>query len=141
MPRLFTGLEIPDEVGRSLSLLRGGLAGARWIDPENYHITLRFIGDVDDRIAMEIAESLGRVSRAAFAVRFSGLGSFGSKRPHSIWAGLSSSSKLIELPAEPLEARRVVNAARQRGGPERFGAGLAPGKPPHATTSSGRRRR
>ena len=29
-------------------MLRGGLPGARWIDPENYHLTLRFIGDVDD---------------------------------------------------------------------------------------------
>ena len=48
MPRLFTGLEIPDDVRQSLSMLRGGLPGARWIDPENYHLTLRFIGDVDD---------------------------------------------------------------------------------------------
>ena len=51
MPRLFTALEIPAALGESLSLLRGGLPGARWIDPENYHLTLRFIGDVDDEIA------------------------------------------------------------------------------------------
>ena len=51
MPRLFTGLEIPSDVGQSLATLRGGLPGARWIDPENYHVTLRFIGDVDDTIA------------------------------------------------------------------------------------------
>ena len=53
MPRLFTGLEIPKALGETLSLLRGGLPGARWIDPENYHVTLRFIGDVDDDIADE----------------------------------------------------------------------------------------
>ena len=47
MPRLFTGLEIPAEIGQSLSNLRGGLPGARWIDPENYHVTLRFIGNID----------------------------------------------------------------------------------------------
>ena len=47
MPRLFTGLEIPAEIGHTLSSLRGGLPGARWIDPENYHVTLRFIGDID----------------------------------------------------------------------------------------------
>jgi 2'-5' RNA ligase len=41
MPRIFTGLEIPAEIGRELSALRGGLPGARWIDPENYHVTLR----------------------------------------------------------------------------------------------------
>ena len=55
MPRLFTALTIPEETRMWLSTLRGGLRGARWIDPENYHITLRFIGDVNDRAADEIA--------------------------------------------------------------------------------------
>ena len=74
MPRLFTGLEIPSQTGLMLSLLRGGLRGARWIDPENYHITLRFIGDVDDRMADEIADTLDRVRRAPVQVRITGLG-------------------------------------------------------------------
>ena len=39
MPRLFTALEIPRDAALSLSLLRGGLPGARWIDVENYHLT------------------------------------------------------------------------------------------------------
>ena len=65
MPRLFTGLEIPAELGETLAMLRGGLPGARWIDPENYHLTLRFIGDVDDDIALEIASVLGRVRRGS----------------------------------------------------------------------------
>ena len=56
MPRLFTALEIPRSAAMSLSLLRGGLPGARWIDVENYHITLRFIGDVDGRTADEIVD-------------------------------------------------------------------------------------
>ena len=53
MPRLFTGLEIPSTLAESLSMLRGGIPGARWIDPENYHLTLRFIGDVDDALPMK----------------------------------------------------------------------------------------
>ena len=73
MPRLFTGLEIPKEVAQWLSLLRGGLPGARWIDPENYHITLRFIGDIDDRLAHEIASLLDGVRRRSFEVRFGDL--------------------------------------------------------------------
>ncbi len=59
MPRLFTALEIPRNAALSLSLLRGGLPGARWIDVENYHITLRFIGDVDGRTADEVVKSAG----------------------------------------------------------------------------------
>ena len=66
MPRLFTGLEIPAEVGQTLSNLRGGLPGARWIDPENYHLTLRFIGDIDGASANEIASLLWRVNRRPF---------------------------------------------------------------------------
>ena len=54
MPRLFTGLELPKVLATELSLMRGGLSGARWIDVENYHLTLRFIGDVDERAAGEV---------------------------------------------------------------------------------------
>ena len=64
MPRLFTGLEIPPQVAQSLAMMRGGLPGARWIDPENYHLTLRFIGDIDDALARDIASLLGGVQRA-----------------------------------------------------------------------------
>ena len=84
MPRLFTGLEIPHEVQQSLSLLRGGLPGARWIDPENYHITLRFIGDINDRMALEIASMLDGMRRRSFEVRFGGLISFGGRKPRAV---------------------------------------------------------
>ena len=77
MPRLFTGLEIPPLVAQTLSMMRGGLPGARWIDPENYHLTLRFIGDIDDALANEIAGLLGRVHRRPFELRLDGLSSFG----------------------------------------------------------------
>ena len=69
MPRLFTGLEIPPDVAQTLAMMRGGLPGARWIDPENYHLTLRFIGDVDGVIAREIALLLDQVNRRGFEVR------------------------------------------------------------------------
>ncbi len=100
MPRIFTGLEIPAEVGRSLATLRGGLPGARWIDPENYHLTLRFIGDVDDSLAHEVASLLGRVRRTAFELRFDSLSSFGGRRPRAIIATLAQTPALMELQAE-----------------------------------------
>src|SRR5204862_4460870 len=73
MPRLFTGVELPPSIGQSLAMMRGGLPGARWSDPENYHLTLRFIGDIDDALAREIAGVLGRVHRHAFDLRLDGL--------------------------------------------------------------------
>jgi RNA 2',3'-cyclic 3'-phosphodiesterase len=100
MPRLFTALEVPRNVALSLSLLRGGLPGARWIDVENYHITLRFIGDVDNRTADEIVDRLDRIDRPEFQASLTGIGSFGSKKPHSVWAGISVSPELLALQAE-----------------------------------------
>ena len=100
MPRLFTALEIPRNIAMSLSLLRGGLPGARWIDVENYHITLRFIGDVDGRTADEIVDRLDRIDRPEFQISLNGIGSFGSKKPHSIWAGVSPSQEMSALQAE-----------------------------------------
>lgn len=100
MPRLFTALEIPRSAAMSLSLLRGGLPGARWIDVENYHITLRFIGDVDGRTADEVVDRLDRIERPEFSLSLNGIGSFGSKKPHSIWAGVSPAPELFALQGE-----------------------------------------
>lgn len=100
MPRLFTALEIPRDAALSLSLLRGGLPGARWIDVENYHMTLRFIGDVEGHVADDIANSLDRVRRQPFSLALSGVGSFGSRKPHAIWAGVTPSPDLNALQAE-----------------------------------------
>ena len=78
MPRLFVALEVPRNAAMSLSLLRGGLPGARWIDVENFHITLRFIGDIDGRTADEVVDRLDRIERPEFQLALSGMGSFGS---------------------------------------------------------------
>ena len=81
-------------------MLRGGLPGARWIDPEHYHLTLRFIGDIDDVMAREVALLLGRVRRRSFELRFDGLTSFGDRKPRAVVASLAPSSEVIELQAE-----------------------------------------
>jgi 2'-5' RNA ligase len=100
MPRLFTGVEIPESLGQRLAFLRGGLPGARWISPENYHLTLRFVGDVDNREAEAVAETLANVRRSAFAARIVGLGALGTRKPHAIVARVEPSPALIELQAE-----------------------------------------
>jgi RNA 2',3'-cyclic 3'-phosphodiesterase len=100
MPRLFTGLEIPASIAQSLAMMRGGLPGARWIDPENYHLTLRFIGDIDDALAREIAAMLDRVRRYAFELRLEGLSSFGGRKPRAVVATAAPVAPLMELQAE-----------------------------------------
>ena len=100
MPRLFTGVEIPSDIGQALGMLRGGLPGARWITPENYHLTLRFIGDVDDVIAHEVASMLGRVRRGAFDLHLEGLTSFGGRKPRAVVATIAAAQPLLEVQAE-----------------------------------------
>lgn len=129
MPRLFTGLEIPADIGMRLSLLQGGLRNARWIDPENYHITLRFIGDIDDRMADDVADALSRVHRDPVEIRLNGLDAFGKDKPHSIHARVEPTQGLAELQAEqerifqrlglPAERRKFMphlTICRLRGG-------------------------
>jgi RNA 2',3'-cyclic 3'-phosphodiesterase len=108
MPRLFTGLEIPIDLATDLALLRGGLSGARWIDVENYHLTLRFIGDIDDKTAYDVAAVLETVRRQPFTVRLEELGSFGGDRPRAIVAKAKPAQALLELQAEQERLMRRI---------------------------------
>lgn len=108
MPRLFTGLEIPDGLAQELALMRGGISGARWIDTENYHITLRFIGDVDLATARAAAEMLEDIRRSPFTVTLEGLDFFGGDKPRAIVAKVQPSPPLIELQAEQERIMRRI---------------------------------
>jgi 2'-5' RNA ligase len=76
------------------------LPGARWIDPENYHVTLRFIGDIDGIAANEIASILPSIKRPPFEVKLQGLSSFGGKKPRAVVASVAPCRPLMELQAE-----------------------------------------
>jgi RNA 2',3'-cyclic 3'-phosphodiesterase len=128
MPRLFTGLELPEAVAAQVALARGGVHGARWLDPADYHITLRFVGDVDLAVAHDIAETLDQIRRPPVVVRFEGLGWFGGDKPRAIVARVRPEPALVELQAEqerrfrriglPPETRRYsphITLARLRG--------------------------
>ena len=100
MPRLFAALSIPAEVAQALAAARGGVFGARWVEPGNYHVTLRFIGDIDGVTANEIASILFRINRKPFEVALQGLSSFGGRKPRAVVASVVPSRPLIELQAE-----------------------------------------
>ncbi|TCD13872.1 RNA 2',3'-cyclic phosphodiesterase [Oricola cellulosilytica] len=117
MPRLFAALELPHNAAMSLSLLRGGLPGARWIDTENYHLTLRFIGDVEHHVADEVADTLSRIRRHEFRMGLSGLGAFGGKKPRSLFAVPTASPDLTELQAE---IERICQRLRLPPDPRKF---------------------
>jgi RNA 2',3'-cyclic 3'-phosphodiesterase len=95
MPRLFTALEIPPEMRMRLSLLRSPLDGAKWIDPDNMHITLRFAGDIDERTADEFADLLGDIRARPFPLTIREVGSFGGRDPHALWAGVDGGGEAL----------------------------------------------
>jgi len=115
MPRLFTGIEIPSEIGQALSAYRGGLPGARWIDPENYHITLRFIGDIDERMADDVCSILDDSRwREPIAITLDGLDTFGGSKPRAVFARTSGNGELAELQAEQERRMRQIGLPPER---------------------------
>jgi len=110
MPRLFTALEVPPHIAESLSRLRGGVSGARWIDVENYHITLRFLGDVDDAFARDAANALAYIERPELEVTIDQLASFGGDKPRAIVARVRPDQPLMEMQAEQERLLRRLGA-------------------------------
>jgi RNA 2',3'-cyclic 3'-phosphodiesterase len=125
MPRLFTGVEIPSDIAFDLSLMKGGILGSRWIDRESFHITLRFIGDIDQPMAREIAYALDGVEAKPFMLRLKGVDVLGGNKPHTLGAGIEENAGLrrlqsiherimqvLGLPAEPRKFTPHVTLAR-----------------------------
>lgn len=118
MPRLFIALEIPADVASELTLHRGGLSGARWIEPADYHITLRFLGDVDRRMANDVDHMLSDLSAYPFEVTLDALGSFGGDKPRAVFARAAPTKALTDLQGDverqmrriglPAEGRKFV---------------------------------
>ncbi|MBM3556752.1 MAG: RNA 2',3'-cyclic phosphodiesterase [Alphaproteobacteria bacterium] len=98
MTRLFVGIELPRELRAALALMGNGLPGARWTPEENYHLTLRFIGEVDNATFDDIAQSLGSIEAPAFELILKGVGHFGSSRqPRVLWVGVEPVPALLHL--------------------------------------------
>ncbi|MDE2578069.1 MAG: RNA 2',3'-cyclic phosphodiesterase [Hyphomicrobiales bacterium] len=110
MPRLFTGLEIPTDVSDTLERWQGGLPGARWIDPADFHLTLRFIGDIDAATANEIAECLEAIQPRRIGVTLEKLAVFGRDKPHSLVAQAANTDSLTALQAEHERLMRRLGA-------------------------------
>lgn len=96
--RLFVALDLPWDVREPLSALAGGLPGARWVAPENYHLTLRFIGETQPLMAEEIDLALATLRGRGFTLQLAGLGTFQkSGRATTLWAGVERNPQLDHL--------------------------------------------
>ncbi|MSO72624.1 MAG: RNA 2',3'-cyclic phosphodiesterase [Rhodospirillaceae bacterium] len=101
MLRLFVGLALPDGVIARLTVMCAGLPGARWVEPQKMHITLRFIGEVDEGDAEEVDARLAGVVAGSFSLELGGLGTFGAgAKARALWAGVGTSQPLCHLQAK-----------------------------------------
>jgi len=110
--RLFVALAVPEAVAQSMLLLQGGVPGARWQTREQLHMTLRFIGEVNGSDMRAIDDALVGIDAPAFDVQMHGVGQFGNKQPHSLWAAARPNLALEHL------QRKVDAAIRRVGQPQ-----------------------
>lgn len=112
MIRLFVALSFPDDVRRSLAALCAGVPGARWANPEQFHLTLRFLGELDGRTARAVYDELASVTMPSFELNLFGVGTFGDRRKATtLWAGVRPNPALQRL------QEKVDNAALRAGLP------------------------
>ncbi len=110
MVRLFVALPLPEQVKEEIVGLQKGLPGAFWRPPEKLHVTLRFIGALDEAQAQDFARELRYIRFPAFHLRLKGVGYFASGGvPHHVWAGVEQEALVTEL------RDKIVSAARHAG--------------------------
>ena len=98
MYRLFVSIELPDDVKHSLARLSGDVPGARWLEADEMHLTVRFIGEVDGLVYDDVLAALDEVCAAPFELALRGVGHFPPRgEPRILWAGLDRSDALRVL--------------------------------------------
>ncbi len=113
MPRLFIAIPMPEEVAIDLERMATGLPGARWTDPDDFHLTLRFVGEVDNPTFEELGEALTSVQAPPFELALKGLGVFPPRgEPHTLWVGVEDAEPLLAL------KRRIDRVVRSLGIPD-----------------------
>jgi 2'-5' RNA ligase len=98
MIRLFVGIQFPAPVNFQLRNLCAGLPGAKWVNPDGFHLTLRFIGEINNRQAEDLDANLQAIAAKAFVLQLRGVGQFGQlEKAHTVWAGCERNESLYHL--------------------------------------------
>lgn len=97
-PPLFVAVAVPAAIAERLAALGGGVPGARWIPAGSMHVTLRYLGELDDSLADEVSTALAGTNHTAFSLKASGVGYFARRNdPRLLYAGVHPHHDLMEL--------------------------------------------
>jgi len=100
MHRLFVAIRPPEAILDLLLDAMDDRAEFRWLDDEQLHLTLRFVGEVERPLAEDLADALGRIHAAPFDVRIKGVGRFDQRNSGVLWAGVEPKAPLAALAAK-----------------------------------------
>ena len=145
--RVFVGLDIDpairERMTRYLEGVRGFAPEARWVKPESFHVTLKFIGEQKDELGEEIKRELATVRATPLDISFRGNGFFPNARsPRVFWLGIEAGEQLRQLakavdeavartgvPRETNDYRPHLTLARSGSGRPQAQPGDAPSPP------------
>jgi 2'-5' RNA ligase len=110
--RTFIAIELPQEIKDSLSRIQAQLkssgADVKWVEPKNIHLTLKFLGEIDEKRLEKISAILEEVAKekGTFALRIASCGAFPKiNSPRVIWVGVDKGNRETEEIARGLEER------------------------------------
>jgi len=113
--RIFIALMVPEPQRSQLALLQAGLEGAHWARPEKLHLTIRFIGEVDEPTVQDVGVILGGLEIKNFQIQLQGIGVFDpGNRPRSLWAAVKDHAPLQALHEKCNQALRRLGVMEER---------------------------
>lgn len=127
--RSFIAIPVPEEDAPALHKVQQALEVGRAVDPENWHVTLAFLGDQPESVLEELHERLSEIAVEAFEMRIAGVDVFGGRSPSVLHARAEASAPLTRLRKKVRAAARATGIDLPR---ERFR--------PHVTLARFRRR-
>jgi 2'-5' RNA ligase len=106
--RTFIAVNLPDEIKKNVAEATASLkkidSGIKWVEPENLHLTLKFLGWVEDKRLPEVVEIAGKVIASSFKLKLAGVGSFPEgKSPRVLWVDIIEGAAELKPLADRLE--------------------------------------
>lgn len=122
--RTFIAIELSDAIRQRLAeaqdRLRSSVAGVKWVEPENIHLSLKFLGEIEPDLADLIAEAMAEAAQAVppFEMRLVGLGAFPPRgAPRVLWAGIEEpTGRLLDLQRRVEAALEALDFEREARG-------------------------
>jgi RNA 2',3'-cyclic 3'-phosphodiesterase len=122
MLRLFIAVDLPALLCQQVASLMGGVHNARWVNAQQLHITLRFLGETPDHELPAIRDALARIKADSFRLQLRGAGVFPAdhagrprRSPRVLWLGIHPASDLARLQRAVDDALGVVLTGESQG--------------------------